>query len=152
MSSSEAVRRTAPPSTKVSRGIGPPTRPSRPASTNRQWTILLSSSVCIYSDIAPGEPELTEEQAFPALPYNECGWEKLYAERMALAYAPRFDMQVRIARFQNYYGPEGPGPALRKTPAAICRKVAEAHSIFVGVVAALVLIIAEIGYIPRDWL
>jgi nucleoside-diphosphate-sugar epimerase len=68
---------------------------------------FFSSSVCIYRDMAPGEPELTEEQAYPALPDNEYGWEKLYAERTALAYGRRYGMQVRIARFQNCYGPEG---------------------------------------------
>jgi GDP-D-mannose 3',5'-epimerase len=88
---------------------------------------FFSSSVCIYRDMQPGEPELTEEQAYPALPDNEYGWEKLYAERMALAYGRRFGMQVRIARFQNCYGPEGTWTGGReKAPAAICRKVAEA--------------------------
>ena len=89
---------------------------------------FFSSSVCIYRDMQPGEPELTEEQAYPALPDNEYGWEKLYAERMALAYGRRFGMQVRIARFQNCYGPEGAWTGGReKAPAAICRKVAEAQ-------------------------
>jgi GDP-D-mannose 3',5'-epimerase len=90
---------------------------------------FFSSSVCIYRDMEPGEPELTEEQAYPALPDNEYGWEKLYAERMALAHARRFGMQVRIARFQNCYGPEGTWTGGReKAPAAICRKVAEAEN------------------------
>jgi GDP-D-mannose 3',5'-epimerase len=76
----------------------------------------------------PGEPELTEEQAVPAQPDNEYGWEKLYAERMALAYGRRFGIDVRIARFQNCYGPEGTWTGGReKAPAAICRKVAEAQ-------------------------
>jgi GDP-D-mannose 3', 5'-epimerase len=89
---------------------------------------FFSSSVCIYRDMEPGEAELTEDQAFPALPDNEYGWEKLYAERMALAYGRRFGMQVRIARFQNCYGPEGTWTGGReKAPAAICRKVAEAQ-------------------------
>jgi nucleoside-diphosphate-sugar epimerase len=89
---------------------------------------FFSSSVCIYRDMEPGEPELTEEEAFPALPDNEYGWEKLYAERAALAYGRRFGMQVRIARFQNCYGPEGTWTGGReKAPAAICRKVAEAE-------------------------
>ena len=89
---------------------------------------FFSSSVCIYRDMQPGEPELTEEQAYPALPDNEYGWEKLYAERMALAYGRRFGMQVRIARFQNCYCPEGAWTGGReKAPAAICRKVAEAQ-------------------------
>jgi nucleoside-diphosphate-sugar epimerase len=88
---------------------------------------FFSSSVCIYRDMEPGEPELTEEQAYPALPDNEYGWEKLYAERMALAYGRRYGLQVRIARFQNCYGPEGAWTGGReKAPAAICRKVAEA--------------------------
>src|SRR6476659_8374096 len=70
---------------------------------------------------------MTEDEAFPALPDNEYGWEKLYAERTALAYGRRFGMQVRIARFQNCYGPEGTWTGGReKAPAAICRKVAEA--------------------------
>jgi nucleoside-diphosphate-sugar epimerase len=87
---------------------------------------FFSSSVCIYRDMALGEPELTEDQAYPALPDNEYGWEKLYAERMAQAYGRRFDMAIRIARFQNCYGPEGTWTGGReKAPAAICRKVAE---------------------------
>jgi GDP-D-mannose 3',5'-epimerase len=88
---------------------------------------FLSSSVCIYRDMRPGEPELTEEGAYPALPDNEYGWEKLYAERMAMAFGRKYGMQVRIARFQNCYGPEGTWMGGReKAPAAICRKVAEA--------------------------
>jgi GDP-D-mannose 3',5'-epimerase len=89
---------------------------------------FFSSSVCIYRDMEPDEPELTEEEAYPALPDNEYGWEKLYAERSALAYGRRYGMQVRIARFQNCYGPEGTWCGGReKAPAAICRKVAEAE-------------------------
>jgi GDP-D-mannose 3',5'-epimerase len=71
---------------------------------------------------------MTEEQAYPALPDNEYGWEKLYSERMALAYGRRSGMQVRIARFQNCYGPEGTWRGGReKAPAAISRKIAEAN-------------------------
>jgi nucleoside-diphosphate-sugar epimerase len=88
---------------------------------------FFSSSVCVYRDMAPGEPELTEDGAYPARPDNEYGWEKLYAERMAMAYSRRFGIAVRIARFQNCYGPEGTWMGGReKAPAAICRKVAEA--------------------------
>jgi GDP-D-mannose 3',5'-epimerase len=88
---------------------------------------FFSSSVCIYRDMMRGEPELTEEGAYPALPDNEYGWEKLYAERTAMAFGRRFNMAVRIARFQNCYGPEGTWRGGReKAPAAICRKVAEA--------------------------
>ena len=88
---------------------------------------FFSSSVCIYRDMRPGEPEMTEAGAYPALPDNEYGWEKLYAERTAMAYGRRFNMTVRIARFQNCYGPEGAWQGGReKAPAAICRKVAQA--------------------------
>jgi nucleoside-diphosphate-sugar epimerase len=89
---------------------------------------FFSSSVCIYRDMKPGEPEMTEAQAIPANPDNEYGWEKLYAERTALAYGRHYDMHVRVARFQNCYGPEGTWTGGReKAPAAICRKVAEAE-------------------------
>jgi nucleoside-diphosphate-sugar epimerase len=87
-----------------------------------------SSSVCVYRDMQPGEPELTEADAVPAHPDNEYGWEKLYSERMALAYERRYGIEVRIARFQNCYGAEGTWRGGReKAPAAICRKVAEAE-------------------------
>jgi nucleoside-diphosphate-sugar epimerase len=87
---------------------------------------FFSSSVCVYRDMQPGEPEMTEEEAVPAHPDNEYGWEKLYSERVALAYERRYGMQVRIARFQNCYGAEGTWRGGReKAPAAICRKVAE---------------------------
>lgn len=87
---------------------------------------FFSSSVCVYRDMKPGEPEMTEDEAIPANPDNEYGWEKLYAERVAMAYARHYGMKVRIARFQNCYGPEGTWTGGReKAPAAICRKVAE---------------------------
>ena len=88
---------------------------------------FFSSSVCVYRDMKPGEPEMTEAQAYPAMPDNEYGWEKLYAERMAQAYGRRYEMVIRIARFQNCYGPKGTWRGGReKAPAAISRKVAEA--------------------------
>ena len=88
---------------------------------------FFSSSVCVYRDMKPGEPELSEADAYPAGPDNEYGWEKLYAERVALAFGRKYGMEVRIARFQNCYGPEGTWTGGReKAPAAICRKVAEA--------------------------
>lgn len=88
---------------------------------------FFSSSVCVYRNMQVGEPQLTEADAYPAQPDNEYGWEKLYAERMALAYARNRGMTVRIARFENCYGPEGTWRGGReKAPAAICRKVAEA--------------------------
>jgi GDP-D-mannose 3',5'-epimerase len=87
---------------------------------------FFSSSVCVYRDMHPGEAEMSEDEAIPAYPDNEYGWEKLYAERVAMAYGRRYGMKVRIARFQNCYGPEGTWQGGReKAPAAICRKVAE---------------------------
>ena len=87
---------------------------------------FFSSSVCVYRDMQPGEPEMTEDQAVPAHPDNEYGWEKLYSERMLQAYGRHYGMTVRIARFQNCYGPEGTWTGGReKAPAAMCRKVAE---------------------------
>jgi len=89
---------------------------------------FFSSSVCVYRDMQPGEPEMNEAEAIPAHPDNEYGWEKLYSERIAMAYARNRGMTVRIARFQNCYGPEGTWRGGReKAPAAICRKVAEAE-------------------------
>ena len=99
---------------------------TRAAAAARVPHYFFSSSVCIYRDMAPGEPELDEAGAYPAFPDNEYGWEKLYAERVAMAFARKTGMQVRIARFQNCYGPEGTWTGGReKAPAAICRKVAE---------------------------
>jgi nucleoside-diphosphate-sugar epimerase len=90
---------------------------------------FFSSSACVYRDMRADEPELTEGDAYPALPDNEYGWEKLYAERTAMAYGRRFGMIVRIARFQNCYGPEGTWRGGReKAPAALCRKIAEAEA------------------------
>jgi nucleoside-diphosphate-sugar epimerase len=90
---------------------------------------FLSSSVCVYRDMAVGEPELTEDGAYPAQPDNEYGWEKLYAERVLQAYARNRGLTARIARFQNCYGPEGTWTGGReKAPAAICRKVAQAEN------------------------
>ena len=87
---------------------------------------LFSSSACVYRDMDPDEPELSEDEAYPALPNNEYGWEKLYAERMAMAYGRRFGMVIRLARFQNTYGPEGTWQGGReKAPAALSRKIAE---------------------------
>jgi len=89
---------------------------------------FFSSSACVYRDMELDESELSEAQAYPARPDNEYGWEKLYAERMAMAYGRRHKMNIRLARFQNCYGPEGTWRGGReKAPAALCRKVAEAE-------------------------
>ena len=101
--------------------------------THNAWKMgvpryFFSSSVCVYRDMEPGEPEMTEAEAIPANPDNEYGWEKLYSERIAMAYERNRGMVVRIARFQNCYGPEGTWTGGReKAPAALSRKVAEAE-------------------------
>jgi GDP-D-mannose 3', 5'-epimerase len=88
---------------------------------------FFSSSACVYHDQQVGENALSEADAYPALPDNEYGWEKLYTERMAMAYARHFGTVARLARFQNTYGPLGTWRGGReKAPAAMCRKVAEA--------------------------
>lgn len=90
---------------------------------------FFSSSACVYRDMEKDEPELSEEDAYPALPDNEYGWEKLYAERTAMAYGRRYGMKVRLARFQNCYGPEGAWQGGReKAPAALCREIAQAEN------------------------
>ncbi len=88
---------------------------------------FLASSVCVYRDMVPGEPALSEADAYPAAPDNEYGWEKLYAERAVATFSREYGFEARIARFQNCYGPEGTWRGGReKAPAALCRKVAEA--------------------------
>ena len=86
---------------------------------------FFSSSVCVYRDMAVGESALSEEEAYPALPDNEYGWEKLYSERVLLASGRHYPMKPRIGRFENTYGPFGTWRGGReKAPAAQCRKVA----------------------------
>lgn len=90
---------------------------------------FFSSSACVYRNMKIGEPEMSEEQAYPAMPDNEYGWEKLFAERMILTYSKLYGFSPRIARFQNCYGTEGTWRGGReKAPAAICRKVAQASN------------------------
>ena len=89
---------------------------------------FFSSSVCVYRDMTEDESNLREEDVYPAMPDNEYGWEKIYSERMAMTYARHTNMQARIARFQNCYGPYGTWSGGReKAPAALCRKIAEAE-------------------------
>lgn len=90
-----------------------------------------SSSACIYPEhnqLDPDNPNCSEDSAYPAAPDSEYGWEKLFSERLYLAYMRNYGVQVRIARFHNIFGPEGAWRGGReKAPAAICRKVAEAR-------------------------
>ena len=89
-----------------------------------------SSSACVYNgdkqtraDVAP----LRESDAYPAMPEDGYGWEKLFTERMCSHFSDEFGLQTRVARYHNVYGPLGTWDGGReKAPAAICRKVAQA--------------------------
>jgi len=91
--------------------------------------IFYSSSACIYpayNQEDPDNPKCSEDSAYPAAPDSEYGWEKLFSERLFLSYYRNYNIQVRIARFHNIFGPEGTWQGGReKAPAAISRKVAE---------------------------
>ena len=91
--------------------------------------IFYSSSACMYPEynqMDPDNPKCSEDSAYPANPDSEYGWEKLFSERLFLAYARNKGMNVRIARFHNIFGPEGSWRDGReKAPAAFCRKIAE---------------------------
>jgi nucleoside-diphosphate-sugar epimerase len=91
--------------------------------------IFYSSSACIYPErnqLDPKNPVCSEESAYPAAPDSEYGWEKLFSERLYLAYNRNYDLNVRIARFHNIFGEKGTWEGGReKAPAAMCRKVAE---------------------------
>jgi len=97
-------------------------------STNKT-KIFYSSSACAYPEhiqLDPNNPGLKEEDAYPAAPDSEYGWEKLFSERLYFAYHRNYDIPVRVARYHNIFGPEGTWKGGReKSPAAICRKVAE---------------------------
>jgi len=92
--------------------------------------IFYSSSACIYPESKQTDvdnPGLKESDAYPAGPDSEYGWEKLFSERMYLAFNRNYGINVRIVRFHNIFGPEGTYEGGReKAPAALCRKVAEA--------------------------
>src|ERR1700738_1660922 len=95
--------------------------------------LFYSSSACVYNGDKQKSPDvvaLKEEDAYPALPEDGYGWEKLFSERMCRHFEEDFGLQCRVARFHNVYGPYGTGKGGRKkAPAAICRKVIEAkHS------------------------
>jgi len=89
--------------------------------------IFYSSSACMYPEhnqLDPNNPNCAEDSAYPANPDSEYGWEKLFSERLYLAYNRNYDIPVRIARFHNIYGPLGTWDGGKeKAPAAICRKV-----------------------------
>jgi GDP-D-mannose 3',5'-epimerase len=91
--------------------------------------VFYSSSACIYPEhnqLDPTNPNCVESSAYPANPDSEYGWEKLFSERMFLAFAKNYSLEVRIARFHNIFGPQGTwNGGKEKAPAALCRKVAE---------------------------
>lgn len=94
--------------------------------------VFYSSSACVYPEFNqedPDNPVCTEHSVYPAQPDSEYGWEKLFSERLFMAYARNYGFEVRIARFHNVFGPEGAwNNGKEKAPAAICRKVAMAEA------------------------
>jgi len=94
--------------------------------------IFYSSSACMYpayNQEDPDNPNCEESSAYPAAPDSEYGWEKLFSERMYLAFNRNHGMRCRVARYHNIFGPEGTWDGGKeKAPAAICRKVAKARS------------------------
>ncbi len=92
--------------------------------------IFYSSSACIYPEhnqMDPDNPLCSEDSAYPANPDSDYGWEKLFSERQYLAYARNFNLNCKIARYHNIFGPLGTWDGGReKAPAALCRKIATA--------------------------
>ena len=92
--------------------------------------LFYSSSACMYPEynqMDPDNPKCSEDSAYPANPDSEYGWEKLFSERMYLAFMRNYNLDVRVARFHNIFGIEGTWDGGReKAPAAMCRKVAMA--------------------------
>jgi GDP-D-mannose 3',5'-epimerase len=97
---------------------------------NRAKRYFFSSSACVYPTYRQTDPNvkgLREEDAYPADPDNFYGWEKLLSEKVCEAYHRDYGLDIRVARYHNIYGPEGTYKGGReKSPAALCRKVAEA--------------------------
>ena len=93
--------------------------------------IFYSSSACMYPEhnqLDPNNPNCVESSAYPANPDSEYGWEKLFSERLYLAYNRNHGMRCAVARYHNIFGPEGTWQGGKeKAPAAICRKVASAN-------------------------
>ena len=100
------------------------------ANKHKVGVLFYSSSACMYPEhnqMDPDNPKCSEDSAYPANPDSEYGWEKLFSERLYLSYSRNYNLNVRIARFHNIFGPEGTWcGGKEKAPAAMCRKVAEA--------------------------
>ena len=94
--------------------------------------IFYSSSACMYPEhnqLDPKNPLCSEDSAYPANPDSEYGWEKLFSERLYLAYAKNYNLNCKVARYHNIFGPEGTWEGGReKAPAALCRKIANAEN------------------------
>jgi len=94
--------------------------------------IFYSSSACIYPEhnqLDPNNPNCEENSSYPANPDSEYGWEKLFSERLFLAFNRNYGLDVRIGRFHNIFGPYGTwNGGKEKSPAAMCRKVAECEN------------------------
>ena len=94
--------------------------------------VFYSSSACMYPEhnqLDPEAPNCKEDSAYPANPDSEYGWEKLFSERLYLAYNRNHNMKCKVARFHNIFGPEGTWKGGKeKAPAALCRKVAMAKN------------------------
>ncbi len=94
--------------------------------------IFYSSSACMYpayNQEDPENPKCSEESAYPAAPDSEYGWEKLFSERLYLAYRRNHGIEAHVARYHNIFGPEGTWTGGKeKAPAALCRKIAMARS------------------------
>lgn len=92
--------------------------------------VFYSSSACMYPEhnqVDPNNPNCEESSAYPANPDSEYGWEKLFSERVFLAFKRNYNLDVRVARFHNIFGPQGTWKGGKeKSPAAMCRKVVEA--------------------------
>jgi GDP-D-mannose 3', 5'-epimerase len=93
--------------------------------------VFYSSSACMYPEhnqLDPDNPKCSEDSAYPANPDSEYGWEKLFSERLFLAFARNYGLKARVARFHNIFGPEGTWDGGKeKAPAALCRKIAMAE-------------------------
>jgi len=103
----------------------------RAARKNRVKRYLYTSSACVYRadrQDGPDQPPLKEEDAYPAMPEDGYGWEKLFSERHCRHYMEDYGLDCRVVRLHNVYGPHGSWcDGREKAPAAICRKVAEAR-------------------------
>ena len=92
--------------------------------------IFYSSSACMYpqhNQMDPNNPMCSEDSAYPADPDSEYGWEKLFSERLYLTYARNYNLNCKVARYHNIFGPNGTWDGGReKAPAALCRKIARA--------------------------